>query len=197
MSRFHSVGAFLTAVFVGSSVSFLAAADPVSGPKVGEEAKGFEVLVATGDQAGKKLDLLSTLKKKPVLLIFVEESKKTRPGFGLLKVLDQYGQLRQPDGLEVLIVRVAEDSDAAVKYAQLLGEKLGVKSTAAVSTAGKSGPPEYGLSEEAEMTVLLLDKEHKVLANVARRAPERQDFAELRKAIDKLLGPSPVPFSEK
>jgi hypothetical protein len=30
--------------------------------------------------------------------------------------------------------------------------------------------------------------------NMARRAPERQDFDEVRKAIDKLLGPSPVAF---
>ena len=44
------------------------------------------------------------------------------------------------------------------------------------------------------MTVLLLDNEHKVLSNTARRAPGWQDFAEVRTAIDKLLGPSPVPF---
>jgi hypothetical protein len=99
--------------------------DPVSGPRVGEVAKGFNVEVATGDDAGKMLDLLKLLKDKPVLLIFVSEM--TRPGFGLLK---------------------------------------------------------------------LLDKEHKVLLNMARRAPERQDFDDVRKAIDKLLGPSPAAFPQ-
>ena len=48
-----------------------------------------------------------------------------------------------------------------------------------------------------ETTVLLLDKQHKVLFNQALRAPERQDFDEVRKAIDKLLGPSPVPFPRR
>jgi len=42
--------------------------------------------------------------------------------------------------------------------------------------------------------VLLVNKERKVVYNLSRRAPERQDFDEVRKAIDKLIGPSPVPF---
>ena len=188
----HVVGAGVVVILSWSSC--LTAAEPVSGPKVGEKAGGFEVLAATGDRAGKTLDYLAALDKKPVLLIFVRDKDKTRPAYGFLRVLDQYGQLRQPEGLEVLIVRVAADQEAAVKYSQLLNEKLNIKSTAVVSTAGASGPQEYALNEDAEMTVLLLDKEHKVVSNTARRAPERQDFAEVRTAIDKLLGPSPVPF---
>lgn len=171
-----------------------AADDLASGPKVGEAAKGFEVQVATGDKAGKKLDLLAEWKKdkKPVLVIFYGEM--TRPGFGLLKILDKYGQVRQPDGLEVFIVRTTDDAEAAIKYAKILEEKYEIKGTAAVASDGKAGPKEYGIHEDAQMTVLLLDKEHKVALNVARRNPERQDFDGIRKGIDKLLGPSPVPF---
>ena len=69
-----------------------------------------------------------------------------------------------------------------------------IKSPAGVAAEGKSGPKNFNLSEEAEMTVLLVNKERKVIYNMARRAPERQDFDDIRKAIDKLLGPSPVPF---
>jgi hypothetical protein len=166
--------------------------EPVSGPKVGEVAKGFEVEVATGDDAGKTLDLLKPLKDKPVLLIFVGEM--TRPAFGLLKVLDKYGRLRQPEGLEVRIVRVTDDAAGAAKHAKLLFDQYDVKSTAGVARGGKTGPPDYGLSDEAQMTVLLVDKEHNVLFNMARRAPDRRDFDDVRKAIDKLLGPSPVSF---
>ena len=166
--------------------------DPVSGHKVGEVAKGFEVEVATGDEAGKTLDLLRSLKDKPVLLIFVGDM--TRPAFGLLKVLDKYGRLRQPEGLEVLIVRVTDDAAGAAKHAKLLFDQYDVKSTAGVARGGKTGPPEYGLSDEAQVTVLLVDKEHKVIMNMARRAPDRRDFDDVREAIDKLLGPSPVSF---
>lgn len=166
--------------------------DPVSGPKVGEVAKGFEVDVATGDDAGKTLDLLKPLKDKPVLVIFVSEM--TRPGFGLLKLLDKYGRLRQPEGLEVLIVRVTDDAAAAARQSKVHFDLYDIKSTAGVARGGKAGPPEYGLSDEAQMTILLVDKDHKVLMNMARRAPERQDFDDVRKAIDKLLGPSPVAF---
>jgi hypothetical protein len=126
------------------------------------------------------------------LIIFIGEM--TRPGFGLIKLLDKYGRVRQPDGLEVLIVRVTDDATAAARQAKVQYDLYDVKSTAGVAVGGKSGPRDYNLSDEAQTTVLLLDKQHKVLFNQARRAPERQDFDEVRKAIDKLLGPSPVPF---
>lgn len=166
--------------------------DPVSGPKVGDVAKGFEVEVVTGDDAGKTLDLLTAQKDKPVLIIFVSEM--TRPGFGLLKLLDKYGRLRQPEGLEVLIVRVTDDAAGAARQCKVHFDQYDIKSPAGVARGGKAGPPDYGLSDEAQMTVLLIDKEHKVLMNMARRAPERQDFDDAHKAIDKLLGPSPVAF---
>ena len=170
------------------------AEDPKSGPQVGEKIESFEIEFATGDDAGKKLDPLKSLKDKPVLIIF--EGQMTRPGFGLLKVLDKYGRLRQPDGLAVLIVRLSDDREAAAKHARLLydSDSLDIKSPAGVAPEGKAGPMNYNLSDEAEMTVLLVDKERKVVHNLSRRAPERQDFDEVRKAIDKLIGPSPVPF---
>jgi hypothetical protein len=163
---------------------------------VDETVEGFEFEVAAGDDAGKTIDPLQVFKDKPVLMIF--EGQMTRPGFGLLKVLDKYARVRQPDGLEVVIVRVGDDPAAAAKHAKLLYDIYDLKSTAGVTTSGgKLGPKGYHLSDDVEMTVLLVDKQRKVLFNVARRAPERQDFADVRKAIDKLLGPSPVPFSEK
>jgi hypothetical protein len=169
--------------------------DPVSGPEAGKPAPGFEMEIATGEQAGKKLDYLSTLKDKPVLVIFVGEM--TRPGFGLLRILDKYGRLRQPDGLEVIIARLSENPEETIRHAKLLEERYEIKSVAGVPVGGKLGPAEYGLHDEAAMTVLLLDKEHKVLFNLARRAPDRVDFEEIRKQIDKLLGPSAVPFNPR
>jgi hypothetical protein len=159
---------------------------------LGDTAGGFEIEVVTGDSAGKKIDPLTTLKEKPVLIIFIGEM--TRPGFGLVKLLDKYGRVRQPDGLEVLIVRVTDDAAAAARQAKVQYDLYDVKSMTGVAAGGKGGPKDYNLSDEAQTTVLLLDKQHKVLFNQARRAPERQDFDEVRKAIDKLLGPSPVPF---
>jgi hypothetical protein len=168
--------------------------DPKSGPQVGEKIEGFEIEFATGDDAGKKLDPLKALEDKPLLIIF--EGQMTRPGFGLLKVLDKYGRLRQPEGLAVLIVRLSDDREAAARHAKLLydNNSYDIKSPAGVAPEGKAGPKNYNLSDEAEMTVLLVDKERKVVCNLSRRAPERQDFDEVRKAIDKLIGPSPVPF---
>lgn len=164
----------------------------LSGPQVGDAPPGFEVDLATGDLAGKQVDLLTQWKDKPVLLIFW--SQVTRPSFGLLRQLDKYGRLRQPEGLEVLIVRVSDKPDEDKKHARLLSDNYEVKAPAGVTKGGRQGPDNYGLNTDAGMTVLLLDKQHKVLFNQTRRAPDRQDFDEVRQAIDKLLGPSPVPF---
>jgi len=188
--RQNLIYAVISFFIVGPAVA--RADELVSGPKVGEVVKGFEVDVATGDDAGKTLDLLKPLNDKPVLVIFVSEM--TRPGFGLLKLLDKYGRLRQPEGLEVLIVRVTDDAAAAARQSKVHFDQYDIKSTAGVARGGKTGPPNYGLHEDAQMTILLIDKEHKVLMNKASRAPERQDFDDVRKAIDKLLGPSPVAF---
>ena len=185
-------GLFAIVFELAMGISVSRADEPVSGPKVDEVAGGFEMEVATGDDAGKTVDPIKPLKDKPVLVIFVSEMN--RPGFGLLKLLDKYGRLRQPEGLEVLIVRLSDDAAGAAKHAKILYDLYDVKSTAGVATGGKAGPKDYNLNEEALMTVLLVDKEHKVLMNMARRAPDRQDFDEVRKAIDKLLGPSPVAF---
>lgn len=174
------------------SANFVFADDPKSGLEVGKPAPGFEMQVATGDDAGKRVDYLKKWDKKPVLVIFVGEM--SRPAFGLLKQLDKYGRLRQPEGLEVLLVRVTDDAEAAGRQAKLFYDNYEIKSPAGIVAEGKEGPRDYGLNADAQMTVLLLDKDHKVALNVARRAPDRADFDEIRKGIDKLVGPSPVPF---
>lgn len=164
----------------------------LSGPQVGDTPPAFEVDLATGDEAGKKVDLLARWKEKPVLLLFW--NGVTRPSFGLVKQLDKYGRLRQPEGLEVLIVRVTDKPEEDKRHAKLLYDTYDLKSPAGVTQGGKNGPDNYGLNTDAGLTVLLLDKQHKVLFNQTRRAPDRQDFEPVRQAIDKLLGPSPVPF---
>lgn len=166
--------------------------EPVSGIEVGKEAPGFEMQVATGDDAGQAVDYLDKWAGKPVLVIFLGEA--TRPAFGLLQQLDKYGRLRQPEGLEVLIVRVTADGEAAGKQSQAWFDRYDVKSPAGTVAEGQAGPKDYGLNDEAQFTVLLLDKHHKVAHNVARRAADRSDFRAIREGIDKLLGPSPVPF---
>lgn len=176
--------------------AFVASADDFkSGLEVGKPAPSFEMKVVTGDEAGKEIDYLARWEKKPVLVIFIGEM--TRPGFGLLKMLDKYGRLRQPEGLEVLIVRASEESEMVVRQTKAFYDNYDIKSPAGFAEEGAKGPPEYGLHEEAQMTVLLLDQEHKVRFNAARRAPDRSDFDKIRKEIDRLLGPSPVPFPEQ
>lgn len=182
--------AFLTVAVVTSIA--LAADEPNSGLPVGKAAPGFEVQVATGDDADKKIDYLEKWKDKPVLVIFFGEV--TRPAFGLLRQLDKYGRLRQPDGLEVLIVRVTDDAAAAAKHSKVLYDNYEIKSPAGVTREGKAGPKDYELSDQAQTTVLLLDKQHKVVHNFARKYPDDRDFGTIREAIDKLLGPSPVKF---
>jgi hypothetical protein len=189
-STWHFRGILAVLVLIGCGTA--QADDPVSGLKVGEAAPEFQFAAAVGDDAGKTVNPMKVAADKPVLLIFI--SDLNRQGFALLKQLDKYGRLRQPEGLEVVIVRSAADRDEAARHAKLLYDLYDVKSLAGVAEEGKTGPKDYNLHEDAKITVLLVDRKHKVVFNQARRAPDRQDFQETRDAIDKLLGPSPVAF---
>jgi hypothetical protein len=165
-----------------------------SGLVEGDEVPPFKVAVATGPDADKELEYLSskTFKDKPVLLIYVH--RVTRPGFRLLRVLDKYGQHRKDDGLQVMIVRLTDDVEQAVRHSKLMESNYGFKSLWTVSLDGPDGPPNHGLTDRAELTILLLDKEHKVVHNTARGDPQQRDFEPVRKGIDKLLGPPKKPF---
>lgn len=165
-----------------------------SGLVEGDEVPPFKVVVATGPDADKDLEYLSSkeFKDKPVLLVYVH--RMTRPGFRLLRVLDRYGQHRKDDGLKVMIVRLTDDVEKAVSHSKLMESDYGFKCRWTVSLDGPAGPPNHGLTDRAELTILLLDKEHKVVHNTARGDPQQRDFEPVRKAIDKLLGTPKKPF---
>ena len=168
-----------------------AAEDLVSGPQKDDKLPALNVLASEGEHAGKSVNLLETRGKKPILLVFF--SQKTRPTFGLMKQLDAYGQIRQPEGLETIIIHSWAKSEETLPFCKLMREKYGFQGVLAVVAEGNS-PPEYNLHSDAAITVVLADKEHKVLLNLSRRDPNRTDFDPVRKAIDDLLGPSPVKF---
>ncbi|MBI3467886.1 MAG: hypothetical protein HY000_33180 [Planctomycetes bacterium] len=191
MSMFRIV---LVACFIVGS-ALLVSAQVQSGLQPGDKTPGFEVIVATGPDAAdakKRNYLKEKLKDKPVLLIFVH--RVSRPGFRLLKVLDRYGEHRKGDGLAVMVVRLSNDMREAVRYSKLMETNYGIKAVGTVSADGAKGPPSHGLNDRAEMTVLLLDKDHKVVHNTARADPQEKDFEPIRAAIDKLLGQPAQPF---
>src|SRR5262245_48993397 len=140
-----------------SAVSAARADEPVSAATVGGSATGFEIELATEDQAGEIIDPVKSIRDKPLLIVFV--SDLTRPAFGLLKLLDKYARIRQPEGLEAVIVWTTNDAPAALKRSKLYYEQYDIKSTAGAAKEGKSGPKDYGLNDEAAMTILLIDKE--------------------------------------
>ena len=115
--------------------------------------------------------------KKPVLVIFLGET--TRPAFGLLKQLDKYGRLRQPEGLEVLLVRVADEkfplSGIATDVTEfdrdgIVYEKDGVKVIAFEVDHGDVIKPAYGYRIEYAGRVAVISGDTRYNQNVIKYA---------------------------
>ena len=104
--------------FVCMTASICTAQDMKSSFQPGDQAPGFEAIVATGEFAGQKLDYMEKIKDKPVLFIAV--SRVTRPGHGLLALCDKYGTHRKEDGgLQTVILRLTDEPEKAVEYSKI------------------------------------------------------------------------------
>lgn len=144
-----------------------------SGPKAGEEVPGpFHPLNVTGENAGKKACLYCSNGGNPVAVVFAREA--TPEVAKLIKKLDEatvknakasmgsYAVFcNDKDGLDKTLAKMAEDQ----KLTKLI-----------LSIDNPSGPKEYKIAKEAEVTVLFYN-DFNVKANHAFRKGELNDAA--------------------
>jgi hypothetical protein len=155
----------LTSVYAGGTIK--------SGPQVGQEVPGpFHPLNVTGEKAGKKNCLYCSNGGNPVAVVFAREA--TPAVAKLLKQLDEatvkhakaemgsYAVFcNDKDGLDKQLVKLAAEQ----KLTKLI-----------LSIDNPAGPEKYGISKDAEVTVLLYN-DHKVLANHSFKKGDLNDSA--------------------
>jgi hypothetical protein len=181
LNRLHGFTALVAiALFSGGAP----AADPQSGPQVGEKVVPFHPLNCTGDHAGEKYCLVCKNGPNPVAVIFGRQitPELTR----LVKRIDEATDKNQKRSMGSFAV-LLNDSDKLEKELKELARKEKIQHCT-LAIDNPEGPEGYKIVPEAEVTVLLYTKQT-VKANHAFDKGELNDkgieaiLADLRKIL--------------
>jgi hypothetical protein len=138
-------------IVVGLVVGIASAADPTSGPQVGERVVPFHPLNCTGDHAGEKYCLICKNGPNPVVMIFARQvtPELTR----LIKRIDEATNKNKERNMGSFIVLLS-DSDNLEKELKELAKKEKIQHCV-LTIDSPEGPESYNIAREAEVTVVL------------------------------------------
>jgi hypothetical protein len=178
-SRLVITSALALAVVAGG----LFAADAFkSGPQVGEKVPGpFEPLNINGDNAGKKFCQYCINGQNPVAMVFARDASE--PVQKLVKELDAATAKNSDAKMGSFFVFLSDD-EAMQKKLESLAKKDDLKKTV-LTLDNKTGPENYNISKEAEVTVVLY-KDRKVVANYSFKKGQMTD-----KDVEKVISDLP------
>jgi hypothetical protein len=182
MSRVQLPFAVLVVVLIGS----VHAEEVSSGPKAGDKVAALKLLVATGENAGKEIDLAAERKEKPTVFIFIDADQFSRPIARYLKVLDGAVNTIGNDA-HIVAVWLTSDQEKTKAYLPKAQMSLSLEATTLAQFPGaKSGPDGWAINDRALVTTVVANKE-KVTANFAYVSVNETDVrkvaAEVRKAV--------------
>jgi hypothetical protein len=151
----NRVFGFTTLVAVVFILNLASAAEPKSGPQVGENVVPFHPLNCTGDHAGEKHCLICQNGDNPVAIIFARQvsPELTR----LIKRIDQATDKNQKRSMGSFVVLLS-DADNLEKELKELAKKQEIRHCV-LTIDSPEGPADYNIAREAEVTVVLYTKE--------------------------------------
>jgi hypothetical protein len=178
-SRFVATSALALVVLTGT----LLAAEPLkSGPQVGEKVPGpFEPLNINGDNAGKKFCQYCINGQNPVAMVFARDVSE--PVTKLIKEIDAATAKNSDEKMGSFFVFLSDD-ESMEKKLQSIAKKEDLKKTV-LTLDNKTGPDNYKISKDAEVTVVLY-KERKVIANYSFKKGQMKD-----KDVEKVIADLP------
>jgi len=173
------------AFVVGGDAITAEKGDVKSGPQAGDKLPSpFQsVVVHSGEPGlgGKRNDFVEMYGANPVVLIFAREM--SFPLTSLVRRLDVEAAGRKSVKLRILMV-ILSDKDAVEKNLKEFGEKEAIKRVH-LAIMEPDGPKHYKLSKEADVTVVMYQKQ-KVEANHAFKKGELNE-----QAVEQILADIP------
>ena len=145
-------------VFIASQ----ALADVESGPTVGEPVPNLPAFGVVGSVEGKDVDFASERKESPTVYLFVNTAQWSRPMARFMKELDGKVTSAKSDAV-VVAVWLTDDMAKTKQYLPIAQTSLKLTRTALAAFDGRTGPLEWGVNPNADLTVVVADK-GKVLA---------------------------------
>src|SRR5947209_8769347 len=113
-NRFFGFTALVAVAFV---LGVASAADPTSGPQVGEEVHGFHPYNCTGDHAGEKHCLICENGPNPVAIIFARQV--TPELTKLIKRIDQVTDKNKKRGMGSFVVLLSDSDNLEMELKEL------------------------------------------------------------------------------
>jgi len=182
-------------VFLSCQYFLFAEESVYSGPQVGEKLSPFQATTPFGDEESKSFDVIQKADGKPILLIFVHA--RTRPAFGLMKLISQFAASKSESGLQSCVIFLTDDRTATEQWMSLTEKQLPKGVLYGISGDGQDGPGAYGLNRNVTLTILI-GKEGNVTANFALVQPQLQvDGPKIAQAIVDVTGGGKVPSMEE
>lgn len=149
-------GGLLSVVVVSSSMGFSAeeaASEVKSGLPVGEIVPAFNVRDITGPQRGKTLCYRCRYGNAPTIAVFareIDDSLRT-----LIKQIDDRQSAESEQGLKSFVIFIHDDPDAIEPQIEKLANDQKLAGTPLTLIEGVQGPPEYKITKEASVTVMM------------------------------------------
>ena len=119
-------------------------------------------------------------------MVCVFTRKTSEPLASLVKQID--AKIGEEKGLKSFVVVIPRKGDSPAEALKKLAKEAGIKNVPLTIGEGPNGPPDYGVSDEADVTVLMWNR-HKVKVNHAFKGElTEKDIATIVNDIPKLLG---------
>lgn len=167
-------------------MSALASADVESGPAVGSKTPALKVLAATGDHEGKEVDYAADREDRPTIYLFVQADKFERPTARFMKVLDEAAP-KVAKKCEIVAIWLTDDADATKAYLPRAQMSLKFENTPlCVFTGKKSGPEDWGINPDADVTVVVVTNKT-VKARFGYRSLNDTNVPEVEAALKKAV----------
>lgn len=159
-----------------------AMADVNSGPKVGEKVAKLKVVVTTGDDAGKEIEVAERHKGKPTIVVFVQAERWDRPMARYLRTLDQE-LLKNRSDVRLVAVWLTDDIEKSKEYLPRAQQSLKLEQTDwCVFVGDKNGPPDWTINADAHLTAVLIS-ENQIDATIGYRSLNETDVPEVLKKL--------------
>jgi hypothetical protein len=183
MRKFIGFAALLTVA--ASGIAF-AAEKIESGLPVGEDVPAFNVRDITGPAKGTTLCYRCKYSDRPVVTVFTREMNDTVKD--LVKKIDEKVGANKDKKMAAFVVVLTDDPDAVEPKLETLAKDAKISNTPLTIVEGVTGPPNYKLSKDAEVTVMMwVESQVKVNQAFAKGKLDKKAVDELVAETKKIL----------
>ena len=158
-----------------------------SGPQPGEKLPPFEATIFRGPRKGEKYDPVAAAQRKPLVLIFQDDSVVGQKGLLLCGPAFARIAEKSSTGLVVSTTFLVDDPTPDLVFEYDFVDKIHDVIEMSVSRDRRDGPGLYGLNRNVGMTIIVA-KDNRVLHNFAMPEPMLYPDPHVMGAIAEAIG---------